>query len=133
MAHFNIIDRIYFAGERLHDRGNWKIDGPGAIVYVLLFPLCSLLDKLHDQNLLPFNNKFSFLYVFVGYAGLYFCIWAVYVKTGRHVRVMNYYRGRATDTTAYNYAYIIGWIIVCLVVTMIIAECNISLPSRRVL
>ena len=133
MAHFNIIDRIYFAGERLHDRGNWKIDGPGAIVYVLLFPLCSLLDKLHDQNLLPFNNKFSFLYVFVGYAGLYFCIWAVYVKTGRHVRVMNYYRGRATDTTTYNYAYIIGWIIVCLVVTMIIAECNISLPSRRVL
>ena len=133
MAHFNIIDRIYFAGERLHDRGNWKIDGPSAIVYVLLFPLCSLLDKLHDQNLLPFNNKFSFLYVFVGYAGLYFCIWAVYVKTGRHVRVMNYYRSRAIDAAGCHYFYLICGVVVGLVIAVVINKYGFSFPPKWLL
>ena len=124
MAHFNIIDRIYFAGERSRDKGDRKVSGPGAITGGLIFPLIVLL---------PSGKLLSILYGAVPVCALFFGIWRYYVKTGRHERVMNYYRGRATDTTAYNYAYIIGWIIVCLVVTMIIAECNISLPSRRVL
>ena len=133
MAHFNIIDRIYFAGERSRDKGVRKISGPGAITCGLIFPLIVLLNKLHELHLLPSGKLLSILNGAVPVCSLFFGIWGYYVKTGRHERVMNYYRGMATDTTTYNYAYIIGWIIVCLVVTMIIAECNISLPSRRVL
>jgi len=133
MAHFNIIDRIYFAGERSQDRGDRKVSGPGGIMAGLLFPLLILLDKLNKLHLLPFGKQLSVLYVCGCFCALFFGIWGYYVKSGRHERVMNYYRGRATDTPAYNYAYIIGWIIVCVVVTLIIAQCNISLPPRRVL
>ena len=133
MAHFNIIDRIYFAGERSQDRGDRKVSGPGGIMAGLLFPLLILLDKLNKLHLLPFGKQLSVLYVCGSFCALFFGIWQYYVKSGRHERVMNYYRGRATDTPAYNYAYIIGWIIVCVVVTLIIAQCNISLPPRRVL
>lgn len=133
MAHFNIIDRIYFAGERSQDRGDRKVSGPGGIMAGLLFPLLILLDKLNKLHLLPFGKQLSVLYVCGCFCALFFGIWRYYVKSGRHERVMNYYRGRATDTPAYNYAYIIGWIIVCVVVTLIIAQCNLSLPPRRVL
>ena len=133
MAHFNIIDRIYFAGERSQDRGDRKVSGPGGIMAGLLFPLLILLDKLNKLHLLPLGKQLSVLYVCGCFCALFFGIWGYYVKSGRHERVMNYYRGRATDTPAYNYAYIIGWIIVCVVVTLIIAQCNISLPLRRVL
>jgi len=133
MAHFNIIDRIYFAGERSQDRGDRKVSGPGGIMAGLLFPLLILLDKLNKLHLLPLGKQLSVLYVCGCFCALFFGIWGYYVKSGRHERVMNYYRGRATDTPAYNYAYIIGWIIVCVVVTLIIAQCNISLPPRRVL
>ena len=133
MAHFNIIDRIYFAGERSQDRGDRKVSGPGGIMAGLLFPLLILLDKLNKLHLLPFGKQLSVLYVCGSFCALFYGIWRYYVKSGRHERVMNYYRGRATDTPAYNYAYIIGWMIVCIVVTMIIAQCNISLSPRRVL
>ena len=133
MAHFNIIDRIYFAGERSQDRGDRKVSGPGGIMAGLLFPLLILLDKLNKLHLLPLGKQLSVLYVCGCFCALFFGIWGYYVKSGRDERVMNYYRGRATDTPAYNYAYIIGWIVVCVVVTLIIAQCNISLPPRRVL
>lgn len=109
MAHFNIIDRIYFAGERSRDKGDRKVSGPGAITGGLIFPLIVLLNKLHELHLLPSGKLLSILYGAVPVCALFFGIWRYYVKTGRHERVMNYYRGRATDTTAYNYAYIIGW------------------------
>ena len=90
MIPLNIIDRIYFAGERLYDLGGFRrMNGPSAIVYVLTLPFFSLLNKLHEQNLLPFNKKFALLYILAALGGLYFCVWLVYIKRGRHERVMN--------------------------------------------
>ena len=100
MTHFNIIDRIYFAGERSRDKGDRKVSGPGAITGGLIFPLIVLLNKLHELHLLPSGKLLSILYGAVPICSLFFGIWGYYVKTGRHERVMDYYRGRATDTTA---------------------------------
>lgn len=131
MIPLNIIDRIYFAGERLYDLGGFRrMNGPSAIVYVLTLPFFSLLNKLHEQNLLPFNKKFALLYILAALGGLYFCVWLVYIKRGRHERVMNYYSSKAIDTRGYHYFYIVSGIAVGLVIAIIITKYSSSFPPK---
>ena len=134
MIPLNIIDRIYFAGERLYDLvGFRRMNGLSAIVYVLTLPFFSLLNKLHEQNLLPFNKKFALLYILAALGGLYFCVWLVYIKRGRHERVMNYYSSKAIDTRGCHYSYIVSGIAVGLVIAIIITKYGSSFPPKWLL
>ena len=72
--------------------------------------------------MLPFNKKFALLYIPAALGGLYFCVWLVYIKRGRHERVMNYYSCKAIDTRGCHYFYIVSGIAVGLVIAIIITK-----------
>ena len=112
MPHFNIFDRIYFSGERLHEQGERKISGPGALTLGLMVPLLVILAKLHEMHMIPFNGFFGFLYGLFVFGGTDLAVGLYYKRTGRHDYVMNHYRGRNNDLKGIHYTYVFGWMLV---------------------